>query len=81
LLALIGLFIAVGYSVEPASWEIAAMLACAFYAIMLFWGWPAVEMNTSNMQGALATRWPWHRQEAHEFVEAIRGVLVQRQSK
>jgi len=46
-----------------------------FWAALLFWGSPAVVVNTSGNDLRPAKGTPWQREEATTFVEALRGQL------
>lgn len=47
-------------------------------AVLLLWGSPTVYVNTAGQDRNRATSWPWHREQAAEFVEAIRQQIAQR---
>ncbi len=49
-----------------------AFLALAF---VLLWGSPSVVVNTAGRDLNAAKGWPWHRQKASAFVEALRSQL------
>jgi len=55
-----------------------AGIACVVLAVLLLWGSPTVYVNTAGQDRNRASSWPWHRQQAAEFVEAIRRQIVQR---
>lgn len=48
-------------------------------AVLLLWGSPAVHVNTAGQDKSRSTGFPWQREQANAFVEAIRQQLVQRQ--
>lgn len=47
-------------------------------AIILLWGSPLVVVNTAGRDLNAAKGWPWHRQKAAAFVEALRTQLFNR---
>lgn len=47
-------------------------------AIILLWGSPLVVVNTAGRDINAARGWPWHRQKAAAFVEALRTQLFNR---
>jgi hypothetical protein len=51
---------------------------CSALAVLLLWGSPTVHVNTAGQDRNRASSWPWHRQQAAEFVEAIRQQIAQR---
>jgi hypothetical protein len=55
-----------------------AGIGCAAMAVLLLWGSPTVYVNTAGQDRNRASSWPWHRQQAAEFVEAIRQQIAQR---
>ena len=55
-----------------------AGIACVVLAVLLLWGSPTVYVNTAGQDRNRASSWQWHRQQAAEFVEAIRRQIVQR---
>jgi hypothetical protein len=64
---------------QEAAWLGAIAINCGIYAILMFWGSPIVSINASSVDTVtIASAWPWHRQEAEQFVEAIRQVILNR---
>ena len=47
-------------------------------AVILLWGSPLVVVNTAGRDLNAAKGWPWHRQKASAFVEALRTQLFNR---
>lgn len=52
-------------------------LAVLALAVLLFWGSPAVVVNTAGRDLNAARGFPWQRGEASTFVEALRKQLFQ----
>jgi hypothetical protein len=50
-------------------------LIALIYAVLLLWGSPAVVVNTAGQDLKAASGFPWHRNEAGKFVEALRKQL------
>ena len=46
-----------------------------FFGVMLLWGSPTVVVSTSGANQEFMTGWPWHRQEAEAFSNALRQQL------
>ncbi|TDK28642.1 hypothetical protein E2F46_01885 [Luteimonas aestuarii] len=59
--------------------KILGLLFVAF-AVILLWGSPRVIVNTAGRDLNAAKGWPWHRQEAAAFVDALRTQLFNRSS-
>ena|SRR5215472_1619287 len=81
LLAVLAIGTTVAYRVgaQEAAWLGAVAINCGIYAVLMFWGFPVVSINTSNVDRVtIASAWPWHHREAEQFVEAIRQVIVNR---
>lgn len=70
LLLLIGVTLLAGSGPAPL-FGIALLLV----AVVLFWGSPAVVVNTAGRDLNAAKGWPWTRAEANAFVEALRQQL------
>jgi len=45
------------------------------FGILLLWGSPMVVVNTTGGDREFMTGWPWHRQLAEDFAEALRKQL------
>lgn len=74
LLALVGLTLLGGQTGNG----IFAGLVCLALAALFVWGSPTVYVNTAGQDRNRASSWPWHRQQATDFVEAIRQQIAQR---
>lgn len=76
LLVLIGLSMALaggGAGVQAVGAVLVAV------AVLVLWGSPTVHVNTAGQDKSRASGFPWQRDQASSFVEAIRQQLVQRQ--
>lgn len=76
LLILIGLSMALAGSGAGVQAVGAVLVAVA---VLVLWGSPTVHVNTAGQDKSRASGFPWQRDQAISFVEAIRQQLVQRQ--
>jgi hypothetical protein len=72
------LFVGLGLLGAQSTNGVLAGIVCVALAVLLVWGSPTVYVNTAGQDRNRASSWPWHRQQASEFVEAIRQQIVQR---
>lgn len=77
LLVLIGLPIATEVRNSDALQVVGVLLVAL--AVLLLWGSPTVHVNTAGQDKSRSKGFPWQREQANSFVEAIRQQLVQRQ--
>lgn len=71
ILALLGIVL---LSADLGAGKMIGLIVVA-YAILLLWGSPAVVVNTAGRDLNAAKGFPWQRDEAGAFVEALRGQL------
>lgn len=71
LLLLLGLSLLVA----PGAGKIIGVIFTAL-AVLLLWGSPSVVVNTAGNDKNASRGWPWDREVATAFVEAVRGQLV-----
>ena len=74
------LFLLVGLIMLAAGGSIKMILGLVLLAlaVILLWGSPLVVVNTAGRDLNAAKGWPWHRQKASAFVEALRTQLFNR---
>lgn len=60
--------------VGPAVVKLFGLVLFAFIVI-IFWGSPAVIVNTAGRDLSAARGWPWQRPQATAFVDALRAQL------
>lgn len=72
LLALVGLSCLAG----PSAGGNVVGVVLILLAILLLWGSPTVVVNTAGQDKNASRGWPWERNVATAFVEAVRNQLV-----
>jgi hypothetical protein len=77
LLVIIGLPMALAPGGGAGAQVVGAVLVAI--AVLVLWGSPTVHVNTAGQDKNRASGFPWQREQATSFVEAIRQQLVQRQ--
>lgn len=73
LFGLLGLAMLAG----PGGAKLLGLIVLAF-ALLLFWGWPKVVVNTAGGDLRPSVGLPWTRDEAERFVGALRQQLLAR---